>query len=285
MPLANIKNKINQEGIKYENKSLIIEKNRVFTETLFLYLNNNEPLKIEVEESSELKIIVELNKTDEEKQDYNVEVILHPNSKLTYLLIADSDCEDLTIDHYFIVNKDASLKLLGGYLNNKVNAKLHSRLVGEGASAFVRAVIISSTDNVQNIDVDIIHEEKHTNGLMHNIAIAGSNGKVKLNGVEKILQGSSKSDSYQNLKGIITSDDAEIEINPILLIDEYDITAGHAATVGKLEELSIYYLMSRGLSRKEAEKLMINGLLRPLIDEIDDEEIKERFVSEVNERL
>lgn len=285
MPQVIVNKNIKQDGIKYEDNKLIIEKNKVFKEPLILTMNNNEPLSIEVFESSELKIIVELNNKDIDAQSYDLDLTLHPNSNVTYLLITELDSEDLTINQNFIVKEDANLKLLGGFLNNKVKANLHSRLVGEGASAFVRAVIISSTDNVQKIDVNIIHEAKHTNGLMHNIAIAGSNGAVHLNGIEKILQRSSKSDSYQNLKGIITSDDAVVEVNPILLIDEYDITAGHAATVGRLDELSIYYLMSRGISKKDAEKLMINGLLSPLVDEIDDEEIKERFVTVVNERL
>jgi Fe-S cluster assembly protein SufD len=120
---------------------------------------------------------------------------------------------------------------------------------------------------------------------MHNIAIANSNGRVILNGVEKILKGMKQADAYQSLKGIIASDQAIIEVNPILLIDEYDVKAGHGATIGKLDENSVYYLMSRGLTRKDAERLMINGFLNPIISEIEDEPLKERFVSLVNQRL
>ena len=86
--------------------------------------------------------------------------------------------------------------------------------------------------------------------MMHNIAIANANGKVILNGVEKILKGMKNSNAYQSLKGIIASDEATIEVNPILLIDEYDVKAGHGATIGKLDENSLYYLMSRGLDKK-----------------------------------
>jgi len=94
-----------------------------------------------------------------------------------------------------------------------------------------------------------------------------------------------QADAYQSLKGIIASDQAIIEVNPILLIDEYDVKAGHGATIGKLDENSVYYLMSRGLTRKDAERLMINGFLNPIISEITDEPLKERFVSLVNQRL
>ena len=157
--------------------------------------------------------------------------------------------------------------------------------MGKGANVHIRVVAISSTNNEQNIDIELIHQAPYSTGLMHNIAIANNNGKIILNGVEKIEQGMIKVDAYQSLKGIITSDDAVIEVNPILLIDEHDIKAGHGATVGKLDEHSIYYLMSRGLTKKEAEKLMINGLLSPLIDAITDQELKERFINLVNDRL
>jgi len=94
-----------------------------------------------------------------------------------------------------------------------------------------------------------------------------------------------QANAFQTLKGIITSDLAIVEVNPILLIDEFDVKAGHGATIGKIEEESLYYLMSRGLSRVEAEKLIINGFLKPVIDEIDDEPLRERFVGLVNSRI
>ncbi|MFA5693040.1 MAG: SufD family Fe-S cluster assembly protein, partial [Acholeplasmataceae bacterium] len=65
----------------------------------------------------------------------------------------------------------------------------------------------------------------------------------------------------------------------------YDIKAGHAATVGKMEEEELYYLMSRGLSKKDAEKLIINGLLEPVISQIDDELIKENVLNLINTRI
>ena len=201
------------------------------------------------------------------------------------LFRSDLLSENAVINHLFEAKRDAQLELLGGFVSNVLKAKMTARLLGENSLVHIRAIAVSSYNNNQTVDIELIHEAPHTTGLMHNIAIANGNGKVILNGVEKILQGMIKSDAYQNLKGIITSDDAVIEVNPILLIDEHDITAGHGATVGKLEEISIYYLMSRGLTKNEAEKLMINGLLAPLVNAISDEPLKERFVNLVNERI
>ncbi len=274
-------------GITYQDSTLKINKNLVFDEPLIIKIeeDNNESLMIDVGTSTEVKIILQITSEEISKHTYHLKLIARENSKVTYLLISDINSEDGLIHHTFEALADSNLELMGGFVSNVLDAKMTARLLGRGANVHIRAVAVSSTDNIQNIDIELIHEAPYSTGLMHNIAIASSNGKVILNGVEKILQGMSKSDAYQNLKGIITSDDAVIEVNPILLIDEYDITAGHGATVGRLEELSIYYLMSRGLSRTDAEKLMINGLLSPLINEITNEDLKDRFLRLVNERL
>ena len=76
---------------------------------------------------------------------------------------------------------------------------------------------------------------------------------------------------------IFLSETARADANPILLIDEYDVKAGHAAGVGKIDEEQLYYLMSRGLTRRAAEVLIIYGFLMPFIDEIRNESIKAEF--------
>lgn len=281
--VVNIKEKELPKGVEYNGKALKISGQ--ITEPVVFALGNNEPLVIEAQDSSEAKIIIAINNNLKESLKYDVDVILKPNSNITYLLVTELLSDDATINQNVIIEKDASLNLMVGFLNNKVKANLNNRLIGIGSNVNVRAVTISGRDNSQTVDVIINHEAKNSKGLMYNVAIASANGRIVLNGIEKILKGNSKSDAYQNLQGITTSNDAFIEVNPILLIDEYDVTAGHGATVGQLDEESIYYLMSRGLTKKEAEKLMINGLIRPVIDAITDKDVKERFIDAVNKRL
>jgi len=162
---------------------------------------------------------------------------------------------------------------------------MHVDLIGEGAEVKMRVVAVSSDDNKQTVDVLIIHKAPNTIGDMTNIGIANKRGKILLNGVEKIEKGMKHANAFQTLKGIIMSDQAIVEVNPILLIDEFDVKAGHGATIGKIAEDALYYLRSRGLTQREAEKLIINGFLKPVIDEIDDEPLKERFAHLVNSRI
>ncbi|PKK96291.1 MAG: Fe-S cluster assembly protein SufD, partial [Tenericutes bacterium HGW-Tenericutes-3] len=216
---------------------------------------------------------------------YKFSLLAKANSQVKYLLVSELESKKALLEHYFTAERDAKLNLIGGFVSDVIDAKMHVDLIGDGAEVKMRAVAISSDHNVQNIDVLIVHKAPNTFGDMTNIGIANKQGKIVLNGVEKIEKGMKHANAFQTLKGIITSDEAVVEVNPILLIDEYDVKAGHGATIGKIEEDVLYYLRSRGLTLAEAEKLIINGFLRPVIDEIDDEPLKERFVSVVNSRI
>jgi len=275
------------KGFVFDNQSLIVPKNQHFQDPVKVTIedDNNESLNIVVEENSSVKIILEIASEEVEKNNYKLNLLAKQNSQVKYLLVSELESKDALLEHYFTAERDAKMDLIGGFVSDVINAKMHVDLVGQGAEVKMRAVAVSSDDNKQNIDVLIVHKAPDTFGDMTNIGIANKNGKIILNGVEKIEKGMKRANAFQTLKGIITSDSAIVEVNPILLIDEFDVQAGHGATIGKIEEDQLYYLQSRGLTKAESEKLIVNGFLKPIIDEIDDEPLKERFVNLVNSRI
>jgi len=274
-------------GFIYQNQQLIIPKNIQYQDPIMITIedDNNESLEIIVSENTSVKIILELASKDQNENHYKFNLLAKQNSNVKYLLVSELESKKALLEHYFTAERDAKLNLIGGFVSNVIDAKMHVDLIGEGAEVKMRAIAISSDQNEQKIDVLIVHKAPHTYGDMTNIGIANKQGKIVLNGVEKIEKGMKHANAFQTLKGIITSDEAIVEVNPILLIDEFDVKAGHGATIGKIEEDALYYLRSRGLTLAEAEKLIINGFLRPDIDEIDDEPLRERFVSVVNSRI
>ena len=90
------------------------------------------------------------------------------------------------------------------------------------------------------------------------------------------------SKASQLSRGVILDDDSNVTANPILLIDEYDCFANHGAEIGKINDEDLFYLMSRGLSKTEAFTLMLQGMVRPYIDSIPLESLKEEINSKVN---
>ena len=86
------------------------------------------------------------------------------------------------------------------------------------------------------------------------------------------------SDVRQITKGLILDPTGECLAEPILLIDYYDVKAYHGATIGKISDDDLFYLMSRGLTKDEAFMLIINGLIEPFVKNVHNEEMKNEIM-------
>ena len=105
-------------------------------------------------------------------------------------------------------------------------------------------------------------------------AITNFQGKIY---VDKVAQ---KTDGYQLSKAILLNDETEFNAKPELEIYADDVKCSHGSASGNLNENSIFYLRSRGLTYDEAKKLLIKGFLLDVIEKITDNEIKE-FIKEI----
>src|SRR5699024_4286483 len=97
------------------------------------------------------------------------------------------------------------------------------------------------------------------------------------NAIGKIEDGATRANAEQESRLLMLSGNARGDANPILLIDEDDVTAGHAASVGRIDEMQLYYLQSRGFSQQEAERLIIHGFLTPVVNELPIETVKNQL--------
>ena len=158
-------------------------------------------------------------------------------------------------------------------------------LVGQGATAEVKTVAIAEGKQKQNITVNIEHLAPYTEGHIVNHGVSKDSAQLTFNGIGKINKGMNGSNAQQESRAMVLSETARADANPILLIDEYDVKAGHAAGVGKIDEEQLYYLMSRGLTRRAAEILIIYGFLMPFIDDIRSEVIKSEFVKVIERKI
>lgn len=158
-------------------------------------------------------------------------------------------------------------------------------LVGRGAQANVKTVSIASGAQKQNMTVRTENIAPNTVGNIVNYGIVKDDAHLAFNGIGKIQKASKASDNQQETRLLNLSKTAQAVANPFLLIDEGDITAGHAASIGQLDEEQIYYLMSRGMSRTQASKMIVSGFLTPFVDAIDDETMKEALRTKIETKL
>lgn len=138
----------------------------------------------------------------------------------------------------------------------------------------------SVTKNKEKYDIRIDHNFSFTNSNVYNNGITLDDASITFNVTSYAPKGSFKSKINQDSKIITLNKENNNCINPILLIDEYDTEARHAAFIGNFKESELFYLMSRGLNREDASKLLTDGLLIGTLD-IDFEE-KEMLKGKLN---
>ncbi|MCL7749961.1 Fe-S cluster assembly protein SufD [Halalkalibacter alkaliphilus] len=176
------------------------------------------------------------------------------------------------------VGKDARIDWALGQMNdgNTVSENT-THLVGDGSWADTKTVSVGRGEQKQNFTTQIFHHGKHSEGHILKHGVMREAATSIFNGITKIEHGATKSNGVQTERVLMLSEKARGDANPILLIDEDDVTAGHAASVGQVDPLQMFYLMSRGISRKEAERLVIHGFLAPVVEQLPIESVKERL--------
>ena len=158
-------------------------------------------------------------------------------------------------------------------------------LEGQGSSSDVKTVVLSYQNQIQAVNASVTNIGSHTIGNIFQHGVALDASTVAFNGIGHILKDSKHSDAQQESRVLMLSDEARADANPILLIDEYEVQAGHAASVSRVDQDQLYYLMSRGLARTEAEKLIIGGFLGIVLSEISVKEVREEFIETIDRKL
>jgi Fe-S cluster assembly protein SufD len=158
-------------------------------------------------------------------------------------------------------------------------------LKGDGSAAESKSVAIGRGNQSQNFVQKIIHIGKASDGLILGHAVMKDSARGIFNGISKIEKGATKANGQQTERVLMLSDQARGDANPILLIDEDDVKAGHAASVGQVDKMQLFYLMSRGIPKEEAERLIILGFLNPVVEKIPIEGIKNQLIQVIERKV
>lgn len=137
-------------------------------------------------------------------------------------------------------------------------------LVGEGSSVDVLGLVMGKGKDERTLEVYITHSAPNTKSNVNVRAVLKGRSKFDFRGNVKILNGAKGADAYLRSDALLFGDAKMGDDTPALEILERDVKAGHAATIGKVDEAMLFYLMSRGISRKQAEKLLVEGFISPV---------------------
>ncbi|MCJ1909171.1 MULTISPECIES: Fe-S cluster assembly protein SufD [Planococcus] len=213
------------------------------------------------------------------------EVIAEDNASITYGAV-DVLAEGFTtyVNRRGIAKRDARIEWAIGMMNDSDTISENTtHLIGDNSIGDTKMVVVGRGTQKQNFTTQVIHWGKNSDGQILKHGVMKDSASSIFNGIGKIEHGATKANAEQESRVLMLSPAARGDANPILLIDEDDVTAGHAASVGRVDPLQLYYLMSRGITKQEAERLVIHGFLAPVVNVLPIEGVKKQL-TEVIER-
>lgn len=211
-----------------------------------------------------------------------VDVCLESNSKLNLLYVNDCVESDLKVS---VHQDEASVLKVGFYELNENRAKLEAKVHLDAPYAHCEMISSSISSDKKSFAFECIHHQPHTFSDMKNFEISKEHADYKITACGTIEKGAYQSKSHQMTRILTTSPNQRSEAIPILLIDENDVEASHANSMGKMDEAYLYYLQSRGLREAQAKELLTLSYLLPISEVIEDEKTKEAFVAQIRSRV
>ena len=184
------------------------------------------------------------------------------------------------------LERDANLDWIFGAIGSRLTKNFTELdLAGQGSTGRMSGFYF--TDGRQHLDHDT--QQNHfapntTSDLLFKGALKGKSRSV-WQGMIYVAPGAQKTDGYQANRNLVLDDQSRADSIPGLEIMADDVRCTHGATIGKMEEEPLFYLKSRGIPQKEAERLIVEGFFDPIMQRIPFEGVRERFQTAILQKM
>jgi Fe-S cluster assembly protein SufB len=199
-----------------------------------------------------------------------VELIAMEGSRLRYTTI-----QNWSSNVYNLVTKrahaykDAIVEWIDGNIGSKVTMKYPSvYLLEPGARADILSVAYAGRGQHQDAGGKVIHMAPNTSSTILSKSVSKDGGRTTYRGLLKVATGATAVKSNVRCDALILDEKSASDTVPYMEIDEKNVSVGHEATVGKISEEQLFYLMSRGLSEQEAMTMIVSGFIEPFTKEL-----------------
>ena len=227
------------------------------------------------------------DKSDSDPFNIVTEVVAHDGAKINYSSITNQPSEKRgTILRRGLTYRDALINWnIAAMDEADVYHDNTTHILGDGSEANLKIVTLGVKEQKTYFNSEVVNQGLNSKGdiLQHGVLLDKSH--IVFNGIGFIVKGATGSNAYQSSRMLTLSSDAKADANPMLLIDENDVMAGHGASLGRIDEEQLYYLQSRGLTRKESSRLLVHGFLSPVITELTVDKIIDLVTILIDEKI
>ena len=199
-----------------------------------------------------------------------VEIIVKEDARCRYTTIQNwSNNVYNLVTKRAVAYKNATMEWVDGNLGSKVTMKYPAViLAGEGAHGEVLSIAFAGDGQHQDAGGKITHVAPNTSSQIISKSISKDGGRASYRGLLKIHDGADHVKSNVVCDALLLDDRSRSDTYPYIEADAQDVTMGHEASVTKIGEDQLFYLMSRGLSEQEANAMVVNGFIEPLVKEL-----------------
>jgi Fe-S cluster assembly protein SufB len=168
-----------------------------------------------------------------------------------------------------IVHEGATMEWVDANLGSKLTMKYPScYLVGKGAHGEILSMAFAGAGQHQDAGGKVVHAAPNTSSKVTSKSISQGGGRASYRGLLKVHKGATGSRSNVVCDALLLDPHSRSDTYPYIEIDEEDVTIGHEASVSKVGEEQLFYLMSRGLSQENATTMVVSGFIEPLVKEL-----------------
>jgi len=267
---------------KFENKTIITidSEAKGVVEIDVTCLDESAEVEIEIHVASGSDIIIHEKTHIKDFLNLHLNLHLSPNTKVQYIIDQQANQDKFIIaerDAY--VGKDATLEWVDFELGAKISkSEIHTHLLDAGANGQTFGLFYGRDKQVFDLYNVVHHTGSHTTSVMDFRGVLDDASKAVYRGLIRIPKGSAGCDGAQTEKTLLLSNQTKISAVPDLEIENNDVKCTHAVSTSRVDETSLFYLQSRGFSVLDAQKIIVESHLTPIISRIKDESIRLRIL-------
>jgi Fe-S cluster assembly protein SufB len=199
-----------------------------------------------------------------------VEIVVKPGARVRYTTIQNwSNNVYNLVTKRAVAYRDATMEWVDGNLGSKITMKYPAvYLMEPGAHGEVLSIAFAGKGQVQDAGGKVVHRAPNTTSKITSKSISKDGGQASYRGLLKVYEGAVGARSNVVCDALLLDDRSRSDTYPYIEIDEQDVTVGHEASVSKVGEDQLFYLMSRGLTEEQANAMVVNGFIEPLVKEL-----------------
>jgi Fe-S cluster assembly protein SufD len=247
-------------------------------------------LLIVAEPQSRFTLIEEYASSTPELSGYSnsaVEIVVQDGAKVEYVSVQNLSRATWHFgSHHARVERDAELDwVTGGFGTAKGKVRIQNDLAGPGATSRVTGAYFA--DGTQHLDYDTFQEHMAPS-TTSDFAFKGAlrdTARTVWRGMIRVEEGAQKTNAYQENRNLLLSKTAHADSIPGLEIMANDVRCTHGATLGQVDRDQLFYLMTRGLSRSEAERLIVRGFFQDVLDRVELEPVRDALAAALESRI